>query len=206
MYLRIDPEKIDERLLDTAVSCLQEGGVIIYPTDTVYAFGCHIENVKGIERIARIKKVVLEKSNFSMVCNDLSLLADFTKPISNSLFRLMKKNLPGPFTFILPAGNKLPKTFREKKKTIGIRVPDNSIARYLVERLGLPLISASVHTNEDEVLEYYTEPEVLYEQNKHLVDLMIDGGYGNLVPSTIVDCCGDEVKIVREGLGILKDA
>jgi tRNA threonylcarbamoyl adenosine modification protein (Sua5/YciO/YrdC/YwlC family) len=204
MLLRIDPKKIDERELDKAVDCLRDGGVIIYPTDTVYAYGCHIENVKGIERIARIKHIAPEKSNFSIVCNDLSLLADFTKPISNSLFRLMKKNLPGPFTFVLPAGNKLPKTFREKKKTIGIRVPANAIAQYLVEKLEMPLISASVHTSEEEVLDYYTEPEELYEQNKGYVDLMIDGGYGNLVPSTVVDCCGEEVELIRQGLGILK--
>ena len=205
MFKRINPDKLDAHVLDEIVEFLKEGAVIIYPTDTVYAMGCHIENSKGIERIAKLKNIHPDKADFSIVCHDLSHLSDYTKPISNSLFRVMKKNLPGPFTFILPAGNKLPKSFKATKKTIGIRVPDNSIARYMVEKLGAPLISASVHASEDEILEYYTEPEDIYQQFSDKIDAMVDGGYGQLVPSTVLDCTGEMIQVVRQGLGILEE-
>jgi tRNA threonylcarbamoyl adenosine modification protein (Sua5/YciO/YrdC/YwlC family) len=201
MFLRINPEKINYSELDKAVDCLRDGGVIIYPTDTVYAIGCDINNTKAFERVAKIKNIAPEKANFSIICHDLSHLSDFTKPISNQLFRTMKKALPGPFTFILPAGNNLPKVFKANKKTIGIRVPANEITTYIVKSLGNPLLSTSVHDSEDEILEYYTDPEALYEKYKDRVDLMVDGGYGNVYPSTVLDCSGDEIVVVREGLG-----
>lgn len=205
MFVRINPDKINFYELDKAVDCLKNGGVIIYPTDTVYAIGCDINNAKGFERVAKIKNIAPEKANFSIICSDLSHLADFTKPISNHLFRLMKKALPGPFTFILPAGNNLPKVFRANKKTIGIRVPDSEITQYIVERLGNPLLSTSVHDSDDEILEYYVDPETIYEKFKDLIDLMVDGGYGNIYPSTVLDCTGDEIIVVREGLGNLSE-
>ncbi|MFN5182546.1 MAG: L-threonylcarbamoyladenylate synthase [Bacteroidota bacterium] len=201
MYLRLNPDKPDFNLLDKAVDSLLNGGVIIYPTDTVYALGCSVNNQFGVERIAKIKKIPIGKNNFSIVCHDLSHLSNYTKPIPNHLFRLLKKALPGPYTFILPAGNNLPKSFRDTKKTIGIRVPDNKIISYIVEKLGQPLISGSIHDNEDEILEYYTEPEAIYETYKDQIDLMVDGGYGNIHPSTVIDCTGEIPIILREGLG-----
>ncbi len=201
MYIRINPDKIDYVELEKAVDCLRNGGVIIYPTDTVYAIGCDINNTKGFERVAKMKNIHPDKANFSIICHDLSQLSDFTKPISNHLFRIMKKALPGPYTFILPAGNNLPKVFKSNKKTIGIRVPDNDITRHIVMQLGHPILSTSVHADEDEILEYYTDPESIYEEYKDRVDLMVDGGYGNIHPSTVLDCTEDEIVVVREGLG-----
>ncbi|MFN6037481.1 MAG: L-threonylcarbamoyladenylate synthase [Bacteroidota bacterium] len=201
MYLRINPEKIDYKSLDKSVSILQKGGLIIYPTDTVYAIGCLISNLQGAERLAKIKNVKLLKANFTVVCKDFSHLSNYTKPISNSLFRILKHALPGPYTFILPAGNNLPKVFRENKKSIGLRVPNNPIVSYLVEKCGEPLISSSLHDEHDEIMEYFTEPELIYESFKSKVDLMIDGGFGNIFPSTIVDCTGNEPVVLRKGLG-----
>lgn len=201
MYLRINPENINYNELEKAVDCLRTGGVIIYPTDTVYAVGCDINNQKAFERVCRIKNIRPEKANFSIICHDLSHLSDYTKPISNHLFRKMKRVLPGPYTFILPAGSRLPKIFRSGKKTIGIRVPDNPITREMVRMLGNPVLSTSVHDSEDEVLEYYTDPETIYENYREKIDLMIDGGYGNIYPSTVLDCTANEIIVVREGLG-----
>ena len=201
MYFRINPDKIDFNYLDKVVKILSDGGIVIYPTDTVYAIGCAIQNQEGVERIARLKNMPLKKTNFSIVCHDFSHLSSFTKPISNPLFRIMKQVLPGPYTFILPAGNNLPKSFRENKKTIGIRVPDNRITTYLIKTLGQPLISSSIHDQDDEILEYYTEPEAIYENYRDKVDAMIDGGYGNIYPSTVIDFNGDTPIVVREGLG-----
>jgi tRNA threonylcarbamoyl adenosine modification protein (Sua5/YciO/YrdC/YwlC family) len=185
------------------VEVLRNNGVIIYPTDTVYGMGCDITNQKAVERVARLKGVKIEKANFSFICSDLSHLSDYTKPISNSVFKLMKKNLPGPFTFILEANNNVPKYFKGKKKTVGIRVPDNNIIHEIVNELGNPILSTSIH-DEDEILEYTTDPELIYEKYGNTVEIVIDGGYGELVPSTVVDCTKNELEIVREGKGILE--
>jgi len=175
------------------------GGVIIYPTDTVYGLGCDISKSRAIERIARIKGVRPEKSNFSFIVHDLSHLADFTKPLDNQVYKLMKRNFPGPFTFILEANSNVPKLMKSKKKTVGIRIPDNNIILDIVKELGNPILTTSVHSD-DEILEYTTDPELIYEDMQQLVDLVIDGGYGNNVPSTIVDCTGPEITILRQGI------
>ncbi|GAB1450284.1 L-threonylcarbamoyladenylate synthase [Draconibacterium sp.] len=184
------------------VEVLRNGGLIIYPTDTVYGLGCDITNAKAVEKVARIKGVKVEKNNFSFICSDLSHISDYTKPISSSVFKLMKKNLPGPFTFILDANNNLPKYFK-LKKTVGIRVPDNNIIREIVKELGNPILSTSVY-DDDEILEYTTDPELIHEKYQDIAELVIDGGFGELIPSTIVDCTGDEIVIVREGKGVLE--
>jgi tRNA threonylcarbamoyl adenosine modification protein (Sua5/YciO/YrdC/YwlC family) len=164
--------------------------------------GCDITNAKAVEKVARIKGVKVEKNNFSFICSDLSHLSDYTKPISSSVFKLMKKNLPGPFTFILDANNNVPKYFKGKK-TVGIRVPNNNIIREIVRELGNPILSTSVY-NDDEILEYITDPELIHERYQEIAEIVIDGGYGELIPSTIVDCTGDEIVIVREGKGVLQ--
>jgi len=180
------------------VDTLLHGGVIIYPTDTVYGLGCDITKPKAIERIARIKGIKPEKANFSFIVYDLSHLSDFTKPINNVVYKLMKRNLPGPFTFILEANSNVPKLMKSKKKTVGIRIPDNNIILDIVKELGNPILTTSVHS-EDEVLEYTTDPELIHEDMGNIVDLVIDGGYGNNIPSTIVDCTGPEIELVRLG-------
>lgn len=202
MLLKIYPENPGERQIRTVVECLNDGGIIIYPTDTVYGLGCDIFKSKAIERIAQIKGIKAEKANFSFICNDLSQLADYTKPIGNDVFKLMKKNLPGPFTFILNASNSVPKYIQSKKKTVGIRIPDNNIPLEIVRELGHPIMSTSIH-DDDEILEYTTDPELIYEKYKNLVDIVIDGGYGDNEPSTIIDCTDYEPVIIREGKGIL---
>jgi tRNA threonylcarbamoyl adenosine modification protein (Sua5/YciO/YrdC/YwlC family) len=203
MLVRLFNENPNTRDILKVVEILRDGGLIIYPTDTVYGLGCDITNNKAVEKVARYKGVKIEKANFSFICSDLSHLSDFTKPISNSVFKLMKKNLPGPFTFILEANNNVPKYFKGKKKTVGIRVPDNNIIREIVAELGNPILSTSIH-DDDEILEYTTDPELIYEKFKDIADVVIDGGYGELVPSTIVDCSGDEIQILREGKGELE--
>ncbi|MCD6661260.1 MAG: threonylcarbamoyl-AMP synthase [Lentimicrobium sp.] len=202
MLLKIYPENPGERQIRTVVECLNDGGIIIYPTDTVYGMGCDIFKSKAIERIAQIKGIKAEKANFSFICNDLSQLADYTRPIGNDVFKLMKKNLPGPFTFILNASNSVPKYIQSKKKTVGIRIPDNNIPLEIVRELGHPIMSTSIH-DDDEILEYTTDPELIYEKYKNLVDIVIDGGYGDNEPSTIIDCTDYEPVIIREGKGIL---
>jgi tRNA threonylcarbamoyl adenosine modification protein (Sua5/YciO/YrdC/YwlC family) len=196
-------ENPNPREVRRIVEVLQNGGLIIYPTDTVYGLGCDITQSKAVEKVARIKGVKVEKANFSFICSDLSHLSDYTKPISNATFKIMKKNLPGPFTFILEANNNVPKYFKGKKKTVGIRVPDNNIIRDIVTELGNPILSTSIH-DEDEILEYTTDPELIYEKYQELADIVIDGGYGELIPSTIVDCSKDEIEILREGKGVLE--
>jgi tRNA threonylcarbamoyl adenosine modification protein (Sua5/YciO/YrdC/YwlC family) len=203
MLLRIHPDNPAERQLRMAVECLENDGVVIYPTDTVYAIGCSIFKLKALERVARIKGLKLEKANFSMVCYDLSHLAEYTRPIPNHIYKLMKRSFPGPFTFILDANNNIPKIFQSKKRTVGIRIPDNNIARELVRMLGNPIVSTSVH-DEDDVIEYTTDPELIYEKFGHTVDMVIDGGFGDNEASTVVDCTGDEPEIVRQGKGILE--
>jgi tRNA threonylcarbamoyl adenosine modification protein (Sua5/YciO/YrdC/YwlC family) len=203
MFVRLFNENPNPREIRRIVEILRDGGIIIYPTDTVYGMGCDITQPKAVEKVARIKGINIEKSNFSFICSDFSHLSDYTKPIPNSVFKLMKKNLPGPFTFILEANNNVPKYFKGKKKTVGIRVPDNNIIRDIVAELGNPILSTSIH-DEDEILEYTTDPELIYEKYQEIADVVIDGGYGELIPSTIVDCSTDEIVIVREGKGILE--
>lgn len=198
-FIKIYPENPNEREIAKIIKILRDGGVIIYPTDTVYGLGCDITNTKALERIARIKGIKLDKANFSFVCYDLSNLSDYVKQIDTSTFKILKRSLPGPYTFILPGNNNLPKEFK-KKNTVGIRVPDNNIAREIVKQLGNPIVSTSIH-DDDEVLEYSTDPELIFEKWQNLVDAVIDGGYGDNTPSTIIDLSGEEPLLVREGKG-----
>lgn len=198
MLLKLYKENPNPRRVRQIVEILRDGGIIVYPTDTVYGLGCDISKPRAIERIARFKGLKPEKANFSFIVYDLSHLSDFTKPINNTVYKLMRKNLPGPFTFILEANNNVPKLMKSKKKTVGIRIPDNQIILDIVQELGNPILTTSVHS-EDEVLDYTTDPELIYEDIGHLVDVVIDGGYGNNIPSTIVDCTSDEIEIIREG-------
>jgi tRNA threonylcarbamoyl adenosine modification protein (Sua5/YciO/YrdC/YwlC family) len=203
MLLKIHPETPSPRQISIAVETLKKGGIIIYPTDTVYGIGCDIYHPKAIEKIARIKNLDLEKAHFSFICYDLSHLSDFTKQVDSVVFKLLKKNLPGPFTFILPANNNVPKIFKTRKKTVGIRIPDNNIAREIVKELGHPILTTSVISSDD-IIEYITDPELLQDSFGQLVDIVIDGGAGSNIPSTIVDCTTGEAKIIRQGLGILE--
>ncbi len=203
MIIRLFNENPNPREIRKIVDILRDGGIIIYPTDTVYGMGCDITNNKAVERVSRIKEIRIEKSNFSFICSDFSHLSLYTKPINNSIFKLIRKNLPGPFTFILEANNNVPKYFKGKKKTVGIRIPDNNIIREIVAELGNPIMSTSIH-DEDEILEYTTDPELIHEKYQDIVDAVIDGGPGELTPSTIVDCTGNEIEIIRTGKGILE--
>ena len=200
MLVRVHPENPGERQLKIILECLQNGGVIIYPTDTVYALGCDIRQVRAIERVARIKGVKMEKANFSLICSSLSHLSDYSRPISNHLYKIMRKVLPGPYTFILNASNNVPRIFQSKKKTVGIRNPDHKVPLRIVELLGNPLLTTSVH-QADDFLEYPTDPEEIHEKFKQTVDIVIDSGPGGIIPSTVVDCTGDEPLILRQGLG-----
>ena len=197
--IKIYPENPNPKEIKRVVDVLRKGGLIIYPTDTVYGLGCDITNTKALEKIARIKGVKLAKANWSFICADLSNLSDYVRQIDTSTFKILKRALPGPYTFILPGNNNLPKEFK-KKKTVGIRVPDNSIARTLVEVLGNPIVSTSIR-DEDELLEYTTDPELIFEKWENLVDIVIDGGYGDNVASTVIDLSEDEPIIVRAGRG-----
>ena len=203
MLIKLYPENPNEKHIQQIVKVLQEGGIIIYPTDTVYGLGCDIFNHKAIERIAKIKGISLKKADFSFICHDLSHVSDYSKQISNTVFKLMKRNLPGAFTFILNANNQVPKIFQSKKKTIGIRVPDNSIIRQIVQEFGRPILTTSV-LDDDEVIEYTTDPELIYEKLHDKVDIIIDGGYGKNEASTVVDCTKDEIEILRQGIGELE--
>jgi len=202
MLIKIYPDNPSEKQIERVVSCLRSGGLVIYPTDTVYGLGCDISNQKAIEKVCQIKNIKPEKARFSFVCYDLSNLADYTKPISTATFRMLKKALPGPFTFIFNAGGKVPKILNTPKKTVGIRVPDNMIAREIVRSMGNPILSTSLH-DDDEILEYSTDPELIYEKYKHLVDMVVDGGNGGNIPSTVVDCTSEEYTIIRQGKGEL---
>jgi tRNA threonylcarbamoyl adenosine modification protein (Sua5/YciO/YrdC/YwlC family) len=198
-YIKIYEENPNPKEIKRVVDVLRKGGLVIYPTDTVYGLGCDITNTKALERIARIKGIKLEKANWSFICADLSNLSDYVRQIDTATFKILKRALPGPYTFILPGNNNLPKAFK-KKKTVGIRIPDNSIAKAIVVALGNPIVSTSIR-DEDELLEYTTDPELIYEKWKKLVDVVIDGGYGGNMASTIVDLSLDEPKVVREGKG-----
>ncbi|WP_435414748.1 L-threonylcarbamoyladenylate synthase [Polaribacter aestuariivivens] len=199
-FIKIYNENPNSKEIAKVVKVLRAGGLIIYPTDTVYGLGCDISNNKALEKIAQIKGVKLEKANFSFICNDLSHLSDYIKQIDSPTFKILKRALPGPYTFILPGSNNLPKVFK-KKKTVGIRIPDNNIIRTLVESLGNPIVSTSIR-DDDDVIEYTTDPELIFEKWQNLVDVVIDGGYGDNLASTVIDLT-DEPTVVREGKGSL---
>ena len=199
--IRIYEENPNQRELDKVAKILKNGGLVIYPTDTVYGLGCDISNYKALERIATIKRMKLDKANFSFICDDLSHLSDFVKQLDSSTFKILKRALPGPYTFILPGSNNLPKAFK-KRKTVGIRIPDNNIIRGLVRTLGNPIVSSSIR-DDDDVIEYTTDPELIFEKWRNLVDVVIDGGYGGNIASTVIDLTADEPEIVREGKGDL---
>ena len=204
MLIKLYEENPNQREIEKVLEVLRSGGIIIYPTDTVYGIGCDITNARAVEKVAQYKNVKIEKSNMSFICSDLSHLSDYAKPISNSLFKLLKRNLPGPFTFILEANSNVPKYFKGKKKTVGIRVPDNNIVREIVRQLGNPILSTSVY-DEDEVLEYTTDPELIHEKFENFADLVIDGGFGDNIPSTVIDCTSDIPEITRQGKGELEE-
>lgn len=201
MLIRIYPENPNEREVEKVVQFLRDGGLIVYPTDTIYGLGCDIFNTRAVEKICRYKNIDPRKANLSFICYDLSNISEYAK-VDNNTFKLMKKNLPGPFTFILNGNSNLPKLFRNKK-TVGIRVPDNNIIRELVRGLGNPILSTSVRDDDDEILEYFTDPELIHERYENIADVVINGGFGTLDPSTVVDCTGDEPVIVRQGKGEL---
>lgn len=199
MIIRIHPDNPQPRLIKSVVETLRDGGVIIYPTDTIYGLGCDINNTKAIEKICRIKSIDPKKANFSFVCSDLSHLSDYAKSIDTPTFRMLKKHLPGPYTFILDASKQVPKLLKSKKDTVGIRVPEHAITQALVAELGHPIMSVSLPMDVD--VEYYTDPELMYEAFEHVVDLVIDGGIGGTVPSTVVDCSHGDMILIREGAG-----
>lgn len=203
MLVKIYPENPNPREVQKVVEVLRSGGLVIYPTDTVYGLGCDVNNARAVERIAQIKGLNLKKDHLSFVCHDMSHLSLYTKALDNQVFKLLKKHLPGPFTFILPASNNVPKLFKNNKKTIGFRVPDNPIILEIVRELGNPVLSTSIK-DEDEVIEYTTDPELIHEKYGDLVDLVIDGGYGGNEGSTIVDCTDYPFEVVRQGKGILE--
>ncbi len=200
MLIQIHPENPDSRKIAKVVEILKKGGVIIYPTDTVYSFACDISHKSAVEKICQLRDIKPEKANFSIVCKDLSELTEFAKQINNSVFRLMKKVLPGPYTFVLNASKKSPGIFRKNKKTIGIRIPSNKIAIAIVELLGNPIMTASLKDS-DELIEYTTDPEVIHEKFAKRVAVVIDGGFGKNAPSTVFDCSSGEPQLIREGLG-----
>ena len=199
--IKIYEENPNPKEIANVVDVLKKGGLIIYPTDTVYGLGCDITNNSALEKIAKIKGVKLEKANFSFICEDLSNLSEYAKQIDNSTFKLLKRNLPGPYTFILPGSNNLPTVFK-KKKTVGIRVPDNKICQAIVNKLGNPIVSTSIK-DDDEVIEYTTDPELIAEKWDKLVDIVVDGGYGDNVASTVIDLTEGEPEVIREGKGDL---
>jgi tRNA threonylcarbamoyl adenosine modification protein (Sua5/YciO/YrdC/YwlC family) len=202
MLLQIHPDNPNPRHIKTVIECLLDGGVIVYPTDTIYGLGCDIFQHKAIERIARIKQIDPAKAQLSFVCYDLSDLSKYTKSISTPLYRLLKNYLPGPYTFILPASKEVPKILHSKKNTIGLRVPDNRIAQTIVKELNHPILSASLP---GEMVEEYTDPEIIYANFQNLVDIVVDGGIGGMVPSTIVDCTGDVYTVTRQGAGVWEE-
>ena len=200
MIEEIRLENPDDRIIQKAVQLLQKGGVVVLPTDTVYCFAVDMNNKKAIEKLARIKNVKLNKANFSIACADLSNLSDFTKPIDRPMYKTLRKALPGPFTFILTASNHVPKLFGTNKKTIGIRIPDNKITSFVIEALGNPIVVSSVN-DDDDIVEYTTDPQEIHDRFENDVEMVIDGGYGKVVASTVVDCSNGYVEIIREGEG-----
>jgi len=200
MLIRLYEQNPDQRQVQKVVELLRNGGVIIYPTDTVYGLGCDITRARAVERVARIKGIKPEKARFSFICSDLSHLSDFARQVNNNTFKLMKSYLPGPYTFILNASNQVPKSIKQNRKTVGIRIPANNIILEIVRQLGNPILTTSLK-EEDQILEYPTDPELIHEEYEYLVDAVIDGGYGGIVPSTVIDCTGEEPVVLREGLG-----
>jgi tRNA threonylcarbamoyl adenosine modification protein (Sua5/YciO/YrdC/YwlC family) len=200
MFLKIHDGNPLAKNFRRVIECLRGGGIIIYPTDTVYGIGCDINKPRAIERIAKLKNLKPDKANFSFICYDLSHLSDYCRPIDTPVYRVMKKNLPGPFTFILNANSNVPKLLKRKKNTVGIRIPDNEICRAIVKELGNPVLTTSLH-DEDQLIDYTTDPELIYEKYEKLVDIVIDGGFGNNRPSTIIDCSEGDFNIIRQGLG-----
>ncbi len=203
MLINIHPDNPQERNIKTVVDCLKSGGVIIYPTDTIYGIGCDIYHPAAIERICRIKDILPKNANFSFICRDLSHLSDYARNIGTPTFRLLKKALPGPYTFILEATKEVPKLLKTKKDTVGIRVPDHNICQAIVEQLGHPLMSASLPMNED--VEYFTDPEMIHDIFEKQVDIVINSGIGNMLASTVIDCTGSEPELIREGAGNWED-
>ncbi|MCY4778199.1 L-threonylcarbamoyladenylate synthase [Sphingobacterium sp. UT-1RO-CII-1] len=204
MLIKIYEDNPNPKAIEQAVDILKKGGVIIYPTDTVYGIGCDITNQKAIERVCKIRGIKPEKSNLSFICHDLTDISTYTKPFDTPVFRVLKKALPGPFTFIFNASGQVPKLLSSKKKTVGIRVPDNNIIRDIVRELGNPIVTTSIH-DEDEIIEYSTDPELIYEKYQELVDLVIDGGYGDNIASTVVDITSGDFEVIREGKGQLEE-
>ncbi|MBI9060960.1 MAG: threonylcarbamoyl-AMP synthase [Marinilabiliaceae bacterium] len=203
MLVKLYPDNPNAKEIKKIADILRNGGLVIYPTDTIYGIGCDINNSKAVEKVARIKNINLKKANLSFICYDLSHISDYTRPLNNHLFKIMKKHLPGPYTFILQANTNVPKLFKNNKKTVGIRVPDNNIIRELVQELGNPILSTSVR-DEDDVIEYTTDPELIYEKFGSQVDIVIDGGFGDNIPSTVIDCTDGEIEIIRQGKGDLE--
>lgn len=202
MLIKIYPENPDEKRIQQVIDVLKKGGVIVYPTDSVYSMGCDMANKRAVEKMAQLKGVKLEEANFSLICYDLSNISEYTVQFGTDIYKMMKRALPGPYTFILNANKNIPKLFQSKKQTIGIRVPDNNIARTIVNQLGNPMLSTSVH-DDDEILEYTTDPELIHERYDGQVDIVIDGGYGNNEASTVIDCTGETPEIVRQGIGVV---
>ena len=200
--LKIHPDNPEQRKIAKVVEVLRDGGVVIYPTDTIYGIGCDIFNQRAVERVCQIKGVKADKTMLSFICQDISHISEYVRNLSNPVFKVMKKALPGPYTFLLESSTKVPKIINAKKKTVGIRVPDHNIPRMLVEQLGHPIITTSIH-DDDTIREYATDPEEIYEKFKNLVDIVIDGGSGKTTPSTVVDCTGDVFEVVRQGAGDL---
>ena len=198
---KIYPENPNLKEIDKIIAVLRDGGLVIYPTDTVYAIGCDALNVRAVEKICKLKGIDPRKSNLSIICYDLSNISEYAK-VSNMVFKVMKKNLPGPFTFILPTSGELPKIYKNKKE-VGIRIPDNNIIRELVKQLGNPILTTSIHDEDDDIVEYSTDPELIYEKYEDIVDVVIDGGYGGVEASTVVDCTTDEISILRQAKGDL---
>ena len=197
--LKIHPQTPQLRQILEAGDILYQDGVIIYPTDSVYALGCSMNSKKALERLARFKRIDLSKAKFSFICKDLSNISEYTMPLDAKVFKLLKKNTPGPFTFILPASKKIPRMFDNSRKTVGLRIPDNNILYQIVENLGHPLLTTSI-IDEDEIIEYSTDPELIWERYKNQVDLVIDGGYGDNRPTAVVDCTKGDIEIIREGV------
>ena len=200
MLLEINEHNIDQRSIDIVVKALQKGGIIIFPTDTVYAMGCDLRNKKALKQLAALKGIKLNKARFSIICSDLSNLSDYVRQLNRSTYKLLNRSLPGPFTFVLNANNDVPKMFDNKRKEIGIRIPNNQIILDIVEQLGNPVATTSLHDDEDEIMDYFVDPYEIYQRYDSKVELIIDGGYGNLEASTIVDCTGDDPEIIRQGI------
>jgi tRNA threonylcarbamoyl adenosine modification protein (Sua5/YciO/YrdC/YwlC family) len=203
--LKINPDNPQPNKIAEVVEVLQRGGLVIYPTDTVYGLGCDIHNARAVEKICQMKNLNPSKANLSFICYDLSHISEYTKNLPTNVFKVMKKALPGPFTFILNSGNKVPKLLSTRKNTVGIRIPDNNIPREIVKLLGHPIITTSIKDDHDTVKEYPSDPEEIYEMYHKLIDVIIDGGPGNITPSTIVDCTGDDIEVVREGMGDIRE-